>query len=127
MTSRDPLARREPEPDLQSILDALDDPDCRTIVRQLTEPMTAKEISTACDIPTSTTYRKLERLSEATLVQEGTELRADGHHATLYEVDFDAVTVERTEENEIAVSVERPARTADERLATIWEEVRKQT
>lgn len=125
--SRDLYARSDPNPDLQSVLDALDDPDCRDIIQHLTEPMTAKEISEACDIPMSTTYRKLERLSEATLVREGTELRADGHHATLYQVDFEDVTVGITEDRTLDVTVDRATSTADERLEAIWKEVRKQT
>lgn len=123
--ARDPLARDEPE--LQPVLDALDDPECRTIVLELDEPMTASEVSEVCDIPTSTTYRKLELLTEASLLAEGTEVRADGHHATLYRVDFDEVVVRRTPEPELEVTIERPAREPDERLANMWQEVRKQT
>lgn len=125
--ARDPRIRAEPEPDLQDVLDALDDEDCRAIVRALDEPMTASEVSEACDIPMSTTYRKLELLSDASLLSEGTELRADGHHATRYEVNFDEVSVTLSEDRELVASIERPPRTADERLATIWEEVRKET
>ncbi|MFB6125980.1 MAG: helix-turn-helix domain-containing protein [Halolamina sp.] len=121
----DPLA--DDDPDLQQVLDALDDPDCRAIVRQLEEPMTAGEVSEVCDIPTSTTYRKLELLSEASLLAEGTEVRSDGHHATLYRVDFEEVAVRRTEDRSLDVAIERPARDPDEQLASMWQEVRKQT
>jgi len=63
---RDPLAD-EDQPELQDVLDALDDPDCRTIVSVLEESMTASEIAEESDIPLSTTYRKIERLTEAAL------------------------------------------------------------
>lgn len=116
----------EETPELQSILGALDDPDCRTIVRHLHEPMTASEVSAECDIPMSTTYRKLETLSDASLVEERTEIRADGHHATQYLVSFDAVSIVRTDGGELEVTVDRPDRTVDERLASIWTEVRRE-
>lgn len=53
---------RSEEPSLQAVLDALDDPDCREILRAIDEPMTASEISDATDIPSSTVYRKLDLL-----------------------------------------------------------------
>jgi DNA-binding IclR family transcriptional regulator len=123
---RDPLSGDDP-PDLQSVLDALDDPDCRTIIQHLDEPMTASEVSEECDIPMSTTYRKLDLLTEASLLAEGTEIRSDGHHATRYRVDFEQVEIGLTEERSLEVSVGRPARSADERLASLWGEVRKET
>jgi len=123
---RDPLSGDDP-PDLQSVLDALDDADCRTIIEHLDEPMTASEVSEECDIPMSTTYRKLDLLTEASLLVEGTEIRSDGHHATRYRIDFETVEIGLTEDRTLDVSIGRPAQTADERLASIWGEVRKET
>lgn len=123
---RDPLSGDD-SPDLQSVLDALDDADCRTIIRHLDEPKTATEVSEECDIPMSTTYRKLDLLTDASLLVEGTEIRPDGHHATRYELDFETVSLGLTETNDLEVSIDRPARTADERLASLWGEVRKET
>jgi DNA-binding IclR family transcriptional regulator len=123
---RDPLSGDD-SPDLQSVLDALDDADCRTIIRHLDEPMTATEVSEECDIPMSTTYRKLDLLTDASLLVEGTEIRPDGHHATRYGLDFETVSIGVTETKELEVSIDRPARTADERLASLWGEVRKET
>jgi DNA-binding IclR family transcriptional regulator len=123
---RDPLSGDDP-PDLQSVLDALDDPDCRTIIEHLDEPMTASEVSEECDIPMSTTYRKLDLLTEASLLAEGTEIRSDGHHATRYRIDFEAVEIGLTEGRSLEVTVGRPSRGADERLASLWGEVRKET
>jgi len=123
---RDPLSGDDP-PDLQSVLDALDDPDCRTIIEHLDEPMTATEVSEECNIPMSTTYRKLDLLTEASLLVEGTEIRPDGHHATRYRTDFEMVEIGLTDEQRLDVSVTRPARSAEERLASLWGEVRKET
>ncbi|WP_436911578.1 helix-turn-helix domain-containing protein [Halosimplex marinum] len=123
---RDPFADDE-APDLQEVLDALDDPDCRAIVTALEEPMTASEISEASDIPLSTTYRKLDRLEEAQLLFEGTEIRPDGQHASIYEVDFEEVVIALTEEREFETEIARRPRTPDQRLESLWSEVRKET
>lgn len=123
---RDPLAS-ESAPTAADICSALDDPDCREIIRNLEEPKTAAELTDRCDIPQSTLYRKLELLTEATLLEESTEIRRDGHHASKYSVAFEDITVSLDENRELAVEIERPARTADERLADLWSEVRKET
>ncbi len=123
---RDPFAD-EAEPDLQTVLDALDDPDCRAIVEVLEEPMTASEVSDASDIPLSTTYRKIERLEAAQLLYEGTDIRPDGQHASTYEVRFEEVVIRLTDERDFEAEVTRRTRTPDQRLESLWSEVRKET
>jgi DNA-binding transcriptional ArsR family regulator len=123
---RDPLAD-EDQPDLQDVLDALDDPDCRTIVSVLEEPMTASEVAEESDIPLSTTYRKIERLTEAALLVEGTEIRPDGQHASTYRVDFEEVVIALTDDREFDAEVTRRPRSPDQRLENLWSEVRKET
>lgn len=123
---RDPFAK-ERAPDLQDVLEALDDSACRDIMQELDEPMTASEISNTADVPLSTTYRKLELLSEATIVEEHTEIREDGHHTTLYELFFEAVRIALDEDREFEVELTRPTRTAEEQLARLWTEVRRET
>ena len=122
---RDPYATSD-GPDLDQLLDALSDPDCRTLVGAIDDPMTANELSEACDIPQSTTYRKLDLLSEASLLEELTEIRSDGRHTTRYAVAFEDVEVSLTDEREFAVEITRPRRTADQRLANMWSEVQKE-
>ena len=117
----------EGTPDLQDILDALDDPDCRKVVRELDEPMTADDISDRSGVPLSTTYRKLELLTEASLLEEGTEIRPDGQHASRYTVTFEEVVITLDEDPAFEVDILRAPRTADERLANLWSEVRKET
>lgn len=124
--ARDPLGL-EDEPAAREVLDALGDPDCRTIVQRLEEPMTAQEISEACEIPLSTTYRKLELLTEADLLVEQTEIRADGHHTTRYAPGFEAVEFTLDEDRQLEVELARPSRSADEQLARLWSEVRRET
>lgn len=123
---REPIASKS-EPSAAEICAALDDPDCREIIRNLDEPMTASELTSQCDIPQSTLYRKLELLTESTLLEESTEIRRDGHHASKYVVAFDEITLSLEDDRTLSVTIERPARTADERLAELWSEVRKET
>ncbi len=123
---RDPFADDD-APELQDILDALDDPDCRSIVQVLKEPMTADEIAEAADVPLSTTYRKLDLLTEASLLEEGTEIRPDGQHASRYTVAFEEVIISVAESRKFDVDISRRPRTADERLANLWSEVQKET
>jgi DNA-binding transcriptional ArsR family regulator len=114
-------------PPAADICAALDDPDCREIIQHLDEPMTASELNSLCDIPQSTLYRKLELLTDSTLVEESTEIRRDGHHASRYAVAFEEITLSLEDDQSLSVTIERPARTADERLAELWSEVRKET
>ncbi|QZX99273.1 winged helix-turn-helix domain-containing protein [Halobaculum rubrum] len=124
---RDSRPGADPGPSLQPVLDALDDEDCRTIIKHLEEPLTAGEVSEECEIPMSTTYRKLDLLSEAQLLAEGVEVRQDGHHATRYRTDFDEVIVAIAEDRTLDVEIERPTADAADRLATMWGEVRRGT
>lgn len=121
---RDPAG--EEAATVEEVLAALHDEDCRAIVRTVEEPMTASEISEACDVPLSTTYRKLETMVEATLLEELTEIRSDGHHTTRYRLDFKEVSLSVSDDRRLDVEISRPARTADERLAEMWSEVSKE-
>ncbi|SDG16772.1 Helix-turn-helix domain-containing protein [Halorubrum xinjiangense] len=130
---RDPSRDPEP-PSVDEVLDALADDAARRIVAALTEPKTASELSEECDIPLSTTYRKLEKLTDASLLSESTDIRRDGQHTTRYSVSFDAVTVSvdggddgDADSREFDVEFSRPERTRDERLADLWSELREET
>lgn len=112
-------ASSEDSPSLQAVLDALDDADCRAILRETTEPMTANELVDTCDIPQSTVYRKLELLSRASLVRERDTINPGGGRITKYERDFDDVLISM-DEDDFSVAVERPPRKPDERLEDIW-------
>lgn len=121
---RDPFAE-EDEPEPADVLGALCDEDCRTIVRNLEGAMTASDVSEACEIPISTTYRKLETMATATLLEELTEIRTDGHHTTRYRLGFEEVSITVEEDRTLDVTIARPARTADERLEALWSEIRQ--
>lgn len=121
---RDSFAE-EAEPEVETVLEALRDEDCRTIIRHLEGPMTASDVSEHCDIPLSTTYRKLDTMADATLLEELTEIRTDGRHTTRYRLDFDEVLLAVEDDRTLDMRISRPARSADERLEYLWSEVRK--
>ena len=126
---RDP-SRKEDPPSVDDVLDALADDAARRILIALTEPKTASDLSEECDIPLSTTYRKLEKLTDASLLEESTDIRRDGQHTTRYSVSFETVTVLIDEEGngrELDIEFTRPERTRDERLADLWSELREET
>lgn len=107
---------------LTAVLKALDDADCRSILRETAEPMTPNELIETCNIPKSTLYRKLELLSDASLLRERDSINPEGGRTTRYERGFDTVLISM-DDDDVSVTVERPQRTADERLADIWSEL----
>ena len=119
-TMGDNPAKNEDSPTLQDILDALDDPDCRIILKESTEPMTAKELTKTCDIPKSTLYRKLDLLNTASLVREVIDIHPDRGQVTRYQRDFNDVIISMKQDNEFSVTIDRPERTVDERLENMW-------
>ena len=92
---------------VQQLLDALDDADCRAILDATREEaLTAKEVSEAHDLPLSTTYRKLDLLTEAGLLEERTRIRQSGKHASEYArlVDDVVISLGPRGETEVRVS-----------------------
>jgi DNA-binding transcriptional ArsR family regulator len=126
---RDP-SREEDPPAVDDVLNALADDAARRIIAALAEPKTASDLSEECDIPLSTTYRKLEKLTDASLLEESTDIRRDGQHTTRYSVSFESVTVSVDEadgDRSFDIEFTRPERTRDERLADLWSELREET
>lgn len=123
---RDPYAKEE-SPHAEEVLDVLADDDARTIIQILNEPMTAKEIQEQTDIPESTLYRKLDRLTDAGLLHQQTRIRRDGRHTSEYAPSFSELVILRdSETGEFSVELTRPRQRADERLAELWSEVSKE-
>lgn len=114
-------------PALQDVLDALDDPECRAIIGQLERPMSATELSDACEIPLTTVYRKLELLTDASLLEERIEIRTDGRHTTRYAVAFDGVGIELVDGRSLDVTVRRREGDPEGRVSAPRSEVRKET
>lgn len=80
--------------DVKTILACLEDDACRAILTEAGgAARTAKELSERCSLPTSTVYRKLEELTDAGLLHEGTRIRRSGKHSSEYRLAVEAVTV----------------------------------
>jgi DNA-binding transcriptional ArsR family regulator len=108
------------ERSLQQILDALSDPDCRAIVDALEEPRGAQAIAERCELPQTSTYRKLEQLCEAGILREGTRVRTDGHHVTTYEPAVEGLFVAIGGAESFDYELVDELTSADERLAQFW-------
>ena len=119
--------KEDDEPELTAVLSALDDEDCRALLLAADEPRSAQELSKVAGVPQSTTYRKIDLLKEARLVEERTEIRADGKHTSTYRTDFEAVRVALDGFEAFEVEIERPDRAPAEQLADLWREVQKET
>ena len=116
---------KEESPPIASILDAIADDDCRALIQAMSEPRTAAELSDVSGVPLSTTYRKIDQLTEASLIDEIIEIRDDGRHTSRYYPDFQTIEINLQEDRNMDLEITRPARTADERLEDLWSEVRR--
>jgi len=100
---------------VQQLLDTLGDADCRAILDATREEaLTANEVSEAHDLPLSTTYRKLDLLTEAGLLEERTRISQSGKHASEYTrlVDDVVISLGPRGETEVRVSwVKTPGQT----------------
>lgn len=110
-------------PSLRAVLEAVEDADCRTILCETTEPITATDLIEICDISRSTVYRKLRLLSQASLVKEIDTIRPGGGRLTRYKRDFDEITISVGEDGALSLTVERPSEEMDEQLKGLWSEI----
>ncbi|WP_254531009.1 winged helix-turn-helix domain-containing protein [Natrinema gelatinilyticum] len=94
-------------PAFECVIAALDDGACREIVAVLEEPMTVHEIAEATDRPLSTTYRKLDSLSEAGLVAEVVGVRKERHRKSRYVASFERISIGLADGNELHADVDR--------------------
>lgn len=77
---------------ITELLAVLDDQDCRAVLEATgSEPLTAKEITQRCDLSSSTTYRKIDRLVDADLLAEEIRISGTGKHASEYSRSVDRV------------------------------------
>lgn len=110
-TGQSDAAVVDAEETVQVVLEALTDADSRAIleaVGEAAEPLSAAELSEACDVPLSTTYRKLDRLTDAGLLAERTRISRSGNHATEYECGVEDVQVSVGPDAGLEVCVSRP-------------------
>lgn len=70
---------------ITDLLGAFNDQACRDILDATSDSvLSAKELSDECDLPLSSTYRKLELLTEVGLLEERTRIRLSGKHTSEY-------------------------------------------
>jgi len=93
----------------QAVLTALTDDDSRAILRATAdEALSASEIRETCELPQSTTYRKLDQLSEAGLLEERIHLSRSGKHYSEYVRAVEDVAVSLASDGGVDVAVAGP-------------------
>lgn len=93
---------------VESLLTVLDDPDCRAIIEATTtEALSASELSERCDLPLSTTYRKLDQLTEASVLEEQVRLSRSGQHTSEYRLQIDSIELSVDPEAGIVLQISR--------------------
>lgn len=78
--------------ELSAVLGALEDSDCRQLVQAtVDDALSATELSEECDLPLSTTYRKVEKLTDAGLLAEQIRVCSSGKHTNEYTCTVDSI------------------------------------
>lgn len=97
------------EDEIDDVLEALEDDDCRTILAATTDnALSVTEISEQFDIALSTAYRKVDALVEAGLLEETLRLRHSGNHVNTYACSVDDVTMSIDAETGVTLSIDWP-------------------
>lgn len=95
-----------------------DDECCRILSAIESEPKAVKELSDECEIPLSTTYRKVNRLHEAGLVKEKISLSSSGNHTSVYEQEFDGAMITLSNDGEFEVELVSESRQSNRHKIT---------
>lgn len=120
MSTTSPLSGRtvsgpttvDADEDVSALLATLHDPDCRAIIEATREEaLSASELADGCDLPLSTTYRKLDLLTETGLLAEETRIRRSGNHTSEYRLQVEDVLVTVDADEGISLEVYRRERT----------------
>lgn len=111
--ARDESATTDQNPG--AILDALDDADCRQILEATSDQsLTASELSETCGLPLSTTYRKVERLTETGMLRESIRLHRSGKHVNEYSRNVEDVVITVLDSGSLELSVTHTVEPAKE-------------
>lgn len=80
------------------VLELLGDAYARCIIAHAEQrPMSPRELEAACDAHHSTIYRRINQLQEHDLLTESKRMDPDGHHHSVYETNFERLTVSVSE------------------------------
>lgn len=89
-------APRSPSPD---IIEAFTESESRAIMQATFDgARSAKEISDRCELPLSTTYRKLDHLTSLGILEEGIEIQPGSNHTTTFTLCIDGIGVTITDD-----------------------------
>lgn len=95
------------------VLELLSDSNCRQILRATDdEALSAEELSDRCTIPQSTVYRKVERLVDSGLLEEGVRLSTDSQLTHEYSLAVTSVDVTLADESGVSLTLSRTGETA---------------
>lgn len=93
------------EQEISALIGAINDSSARTIIEALDDkPLSAQELSKKCDLPASTTYRRVNELSKLGILAEKTIIRSHGKHTAKYRRRVDDLVITNTSDG-IAVQV----------------------
>jgi len=91
---------------VQTLMDLLTDADCRAMLAATTdEALTVRELAADVDLALSTTYRKVDRLTDAGILVEQTRFDAEGSHPSQYRRVVDDVVVSLTPDDGTTLTV----------------------
>jgi len=112
------------ESEVRDIASLLEDEYAHAILRYTSErPMSANELSDACDASVSTVYRRIERLREHDLLAEELELDRDGHHYKSYRARLDRIEIELSD-GRFEIEVTYREENAADRFTDLFEGLR---
>lgn len=111
--------------DPDELLELLGDEYVRSIlVVTSRRPQSVKEISDECGVAQSTIYRRLDDMVDCHLLEERTELVADGSHHRIYEAKLSHLDLE-VADGELRIEMDYEE-SAAERFTRIWDDIRRQ-
>ncbi|PCR90424.1 winged helix-turn-helix domain-containing protein [Natrinema ejinorense] len=100
------ISASDDAPAFECVVAALDDSGCREIIAVLEEPMTVEAIAETTGQPLSTTYRKLDCLTEAGVVEETVGVRRGRHRKSRYVANLDRISITLDDDNELCVDID---------------------
>jgi predicted DNA-binding ArsR family transcriptional regulator len=96
--------------EVQHLLEILTDRRCRSILDATSDTiLSTREIAEACEFPLSTTYRKVESLTEADLLDERVRVKCSGRHPSEYVRIVESLAVSVGESGQIDLWLSRRA------------------
>ena len=110
-------------PSVELVCTVLADDDCRRILCALDESLTAADVASQCELPQTTTYRKLQQLTDAGLVDEWTDVRTEGNNVTRFVRNSTGVFVRFDDGSSFDTEILDEADGPEQRLARFWSRV----